>query len=287
MPSRTAVPASRHWPHCCRWRWRATCRSDELIDAFVLGYEVGARAGGWLRVNPGLHVDGNWPALGAAAAVAVLAGPGRQMQRDARWTSPPASCPAACTCRSAPVATCATCTSAHSATLGLDAALAAQAGFDAPPETLGHYADNYCQASTQPMPQAEINLLLDAYLKPFAAVRHVHYGAIAASRIRERLAFETGRIRRIVLSVYEEATVYCNNPRPSTLLAAQFSLTFGIAAMLAHGSLDADSYAPSVFQDPELRRLEALVEVVVDDDLTRGNRRGCALDGRRRRRRHA
>ena len=74
--------------------------------------------------------------------------------------------------------------------------------------------------------------------------------------------------------MYEEATVYCNNPRPSTLLAAQFSLTFGIAAMLACGRLDADSYAPSVFDDPELRRLEALVEVVVDDDLTLGTAGG-------------
>ena len=31
----------------------------ELVDALVLGYEIGARAGGWLRINPGLHVDGN------------------------------------------------------------------------------------------------------------------------------------------------------------------------------------------------------------------------------------
>jgi len=249
---------------------------DELIDAFVLGYEVGARAGGWLRVNPGLHVDGNWPALGAAAAVASLLG----LDEDAtRRAVDIAACQLPCSLY-LPIRTGRNVRNlylAHSATLGLDAALAAQAGFDAPPETLGHYADNYCRASTQPMPEAEINLLLDAYLKPFAAVRHVHYGAIAASRIRERLAFETGRIRRIVLSVYEEATVYCNNPRPSTLLAAQFSLTFGIAAMLARGCLDADSYAPSVFDDPELRRLEALVEVVVDDDLTRGNRRGARL----------
>ena len=46
----------------------------ELVDALALGYEVGARAGGWLRINPGLHVDGNWPALGVAAGVARLIG---------------------------------------------------------------------------------------------------------------------------------------------------------------------------------------------------------------------
>jgi len=249
---------------------------DKLIGAFVLGYEVGARAGGWLRVNPGLHVDGNWPSLGAAAAVAALLGLDDEATRRAVDI---AACQLPCSLY-LPIRTGRNVRNlylAHSATLGLDAALAAKAGFDAPPDALAHYASNYCQASAEPMPDVRARLLLDAYLKPFAAVRHVHYGAIAASRIRDRLAFDTRRIRRIILSVYEEATVYCNNPRPATLLAAQFSLTFGIAAMLARGRLDADSYAPSVFADPELRRLEALVDVVVDDDLTRANRRGARL----------
>ena len=249
---------------------------DDLIDAFVLGYEVSARAGGWLRVNPGLHVDGNWPALGAAAAAAAL------LDLDAEATR-----------RAVDIAGCQLPYSlylpirtgrsvrnlylAHSATLGLDAALAAKAGFDAPADTLAHYAADYCRAASEPMPDAADNLLLDAYLKPFAAVRHVHYGAIAAGRIRGRLACDTRRIRRIVLSTYEEASVYCNNPQPATLLTAQFSLSYGVAAMLARGQLDAHSYAPGVFDDPVLRRLEALVEVQVDEELTRERRRGARL----------
>ena len=249
---------------------------DAFIDAFALGYEVGARAGGWLRVNPGLHVDGNWPALGAAAAAAALV----QLGEEA-------------TVRAVDIAACQLPSSlylpirtgrnvrnlylSHSATLGLDAALAAKAGFDAPPDALAHYAEHHCRASTQPMPAAAVNLLPDAYLKPFASVRHVHYGAIAARRIRHRLGGDAGGIRRIVLSIYEEATVYCNNPRPSTLLASQFSLTFGIAAMLAHGALDAGTYGPLNFNDAVLRRLEALVEVQIDADLTRRDRRGARL----------
>lgn len=249
---------------------------DELIDAFVLGYEVSARAGGWLRVNPGLHVDGNWPALGAAAAAAAL------LELDVDATRRAVDI-AACQLPSSlylPIRTGRSVRNlylAHSATLGLDSALAATAGFDAPPDALAHYASHHCRASSNPMPDAHISLLLDTYLKPFAAVRHVHYGAIAARRIRERLAADTGRIRRIVLSIYEEACVYCSNPRPSTLLAAQFSLTYGVAAMLARGRLDAQSYGSGVFDDPELRRLEALVEVQVDEALTRDGRRGARL----------
>ena len=43
-----------------------------VLDSLVAGYEVGARCGAWLRVKPGMHVDGNWPSLGVAAAMASL-----------------------------------------------------------------------------------------------------------------------------------------------------------------------------------------------------------------------
>src|SRR2546423_1590435 len=47
---------------------------DELLKSLAAGYEVGARAGGWLRIKPGMHVDGNWPGVGVAAAVSRLFG---------------------------------------------------------------------------------------------------------------------------------------------------------------------------------------------------------------------
>ncbi|MEO7938418.1 MAG: MmgE/PrpD family protein [Burkholderiaceae bacterium] len=247
-----------------------------LIDAFVVGYEVNARAGGWLRVRSGMHVDGNWPALGAAAAVGSLLG-----LDDAAMLHAVNS--AACqlpTSLYLPIRTGRSVRNAylaHSATLGLDAALQAQAGFDAPPDALAHYAEFHSQAVAQPMPAAEQDLLPEAYLKPFAAVRHVHYGAIAARRIRERAAGDTSRMTGIHLSVYEEATIYCGNPQPTTPLAAQFSLSFGIAAALRTGTIDALTYQAPAFDDAELRRLEQLVTISVDAALTRQAQRGATL----------
>lgn len=248
----------------------------EFIDALAVGYEVGARAGGWLRVAPGLHVDGNWPALGAAAGVARLLG----LSVDAGMN---AVAIAACQLPSSlylPIRTGCNVRNvylAHSAALGLDSALAAQAGIDAPPDALAYYAEHCCPASADALPQASADLILDAYLKPFAAVRHVHYGALAARRIRSRLDAQTGNITRIVLTIYEEAIVYCGNPLPATALAAQFSLSFGVAAMLRFGELDAASYEAPRFQDAELRRLEALVEVRIDHVLTASRQRGASL----------
>ncbi len=248
----------------------------EFVDALVSGYEVGARAGGWLRIAPGLHVDGNWPALGAAAGVARLLGLPADVAMKAVGI-------AACQLPSSlylPIRTGRNVRNlylAHSATLGLDAALAAQAGFDAPGDALAWYAEYLSPAATQAPPPPAADLILDAYLKPFAAVRHVHYGALGAQRARARLQGQTEGIHRIVLQVYEEAAVYCNNPQPMTLLAAQFSLSFGVASMLRFGTLAPSSYEAPNFLDPELRRLEALVELQIDRQLTLNGERGAHL----------
>ena len=43
-------------------------------NAFALGYEIAGRAGEIWRIRPGMHVDGSWHSLGAAAAAVRLAG---------------------------------------------------------------------------------------------------------------------------------------------------------------------------------------------------------------------
>ena len=246
----------------------------EFIRALVAGYEVGARAGGWLRLVPGLHVDGNWPGLGVAAGVASLLG--LPADRAAQAIDV-----AACQLPSSlylPVRTGLTVRNlylAHSATLGLDAAFAAEAGFCAPADALAEYAERFARADPQPLPPASTDLILDGYLKPFAAVRHVHYGAIAAHALREH--FDTREIRSIDLSVYEEAITYCGNRNPRTPLAAQFSLSFGIASMLRFGHLDPAAYDEPQFSDPELRRLEDLVRIEPDRELSARRQRGARL----------
>jgi 2-methylcitrate dehydratase PrpD len=248
----------------------------EFVDAFVLGYEVGARCGAWLRIQPGMHVDANWPALGVAAGVARLLGlaPAGIVQ-----AIDIAACQLA-TSLYLPVREGRTARNTylgHSASLGLQAAFASAAGIDAPEGALAHYAQTHSAATAQPLPDAATLLLQDAYLKPFAAVRHVHYGATAAREIREQLRGDTAGIEAIVLKVYDEAIVYCGNRAPRTPIQAQFSLSFGIAAMLRFGDVDPSVYAAPRFDDAELRRLEALVVLETDADLTARKQRGATL----------
>lgn len=248
----------------------------QFTDALVLGYEVGARTGAWLRIRPGMHVDANWPSLGVAAGVAKLLG------LDAAGIMQAvniAGCQLA-TSLYLPVASGRTARNtylAHSALLGLQSAFASLAGIDAPADVLAHYASQHAAAAPDPLPGADVTLLLQAYLKPFAAVRHVHYGAVAAQRLRRQLPGGTHTVRRITLTVYEEATVYCGNRAPQTPIQAQFSLSFGLAAVLCFGDIDPPVYAEPRFHDAELRRLEALVELRIDPDLTARRQRGATL----------
>ncbi|MBV8839607.1 MAG: MmgE/PrpD family protein, partial [Alphaproteobacteria bacterium] len=112
--------------------------------------------------------------------------------------------------------------------------------------------------------------ILEGYLKPFAAVRHTHYGVEAALRLRARHAIDADQVAAIRLQVYPEAVQYCHNRAPDSAIQAQFSLSYAIAAALVLGDLGPAAYTN--VDDVRITRLEQLV--VVEADTTR-TRRGA------------
>lgn len=228
----------------------------ELVDALIAGYEVGGRMGEALRIRPGMHVDASWPALGAAAGAARLCGGTARQARDAIEIAA-SQIPFSLYLPVEQGADGRNTYLGHAAWLGAFAARAALAGVDAPRGAVERFSELALGRALPPL-TADGYVILEGYLKRFAAVRHVHYGAEAALRLRQRLG---PRVSRIRLSIYQEALTYCGNRAPRTPIQAQFSLSFGIAAALRFGRLDADLYHGDAFRDPELRRLEALVEL--------------------------
>lgn len=242
-----------------------------LLRALVVGYEVGARAGELWRIRPGMHVDGSWHALGAAAACAILRG--AEAPRAVRI--------AACQIPFSlyrPLAfgmTGRNAYAAHAALLGVLAAAASQAGSEAP---AGGLAEARRLALLHDSPPSRTPagrwLIADAYLKPFAGVRHAHYAAAAAIAARRKLR-PGERIDGIRLEIYGEAVRYAANRAPRTPIAAQFSLSFAVAAGLRFGDLAPDAYR--ALEDPELVRLEGLVEIAEDATMTAAGRRAARL----------
>lgn len=244
------------------------------LAAFALGYEVAARAGEAWRIRPGMHVDGSWHSLGAAAAAARLIGlDAAGVARAVRL--------AACQIPFAMYAPIAAGLDgrnsypAHAALLGQMAAAAAAAGMDAPDTgfaearrlALGHEAD----AVMAPPGQW---LLEEAYQKPFAGVRHAHYAAAAARALRSRL---TAPPRRITIATYAEALRYAGNRAPRAAISAQFSLSWAVAAVLAQGDLGPAAYTEAALADPALRALEAAVELREDSAITASGGRGATV----------
>ena len=254
----------------------------DLLRALSLGYEVGARCGGWLRIRPGMHVDGNWPGLGVAVAVSHLLKL-RPEQTLAALNIAACQMPASLYL---PIKTGHNARNtylSHSALLGLMSAYSAQAGITSPSHALLEYAEHHALDDGLPVPDTTHPFIEDAYFKPFASARHVHYGVEAALKVRQSLASLMGEsefiksINSIVLKVYPEAATYAGNRDPQATITGQFSLSLGVASALRFGHMDPKIYDPALFFDPELRHLERIVEIEVDPDIARSGLRQAVL----------
>lgn len=249
----------------------------EALAAFALGYEVAGRAGEAWRIRPGMHVDGSWHALGAAAAAARLAGGDQAaVGRAVRL----AGCQLPFSLY-APIAAGMDGRNSypgHAVLLGTLAAAGAMAGMDAPE---GGFAEarrlalGLDQDAVVTPPGAW--LLQEAYIKPFAGVRHAHYAAAAAIALRGLPGLRLAAVRSVTLATYAEALRYAANRAPASAIAAQFSLSWAVAAGLVQGDLGPAAYADAALADPALRGIEAMVTLVEDTGLTAAGDRGAGL----------
>ncbi len=245
--------------------------------AFALGYEIAGRAGEIWRIRPGMHVDGSWHSLGAAAAAVRLAGgDAGEVARAIRL--------AACQIPFALYAPIAAGMDgrnsypAHAVLLGAMAAAAARAGMDAPKDGLAEARRIALlhEASATRAPAGEW-LIEQAYIKPFAGVRHAHYAAAAALELRAAVVSRLGDVTALRLETYAEALRYATNRAPARAIQAQFSLSWAVAAALMQGDLGPSAYTDAALADPALRRLEGLVELSEDTALTAAEKRGARL----------
>jgi 2-methylcitrate dehydratase PrpD len=249
---------------------------SELLDAVVIGYELAARLGEVMRIRPGMHVDATFPSFGAAAAASWLLGNGPSGVMAAMQIAA-AQLPASLYVTARQGANSRNTYLPHAATLGLQAACACAAGLQAPhgaieeaqTVTLGH-------AGLPALAAAGEWLILQGYLKPWAGVRHLHYAAAAAQQLRGSVT-DPGEIREIRLSIYPEALTYCGNRAPGTMLQAQFSLSWAVAAMLTTGDLGPDAFSAEALADPRIRRLESQVVLEREDTTGRASARTATL----------
>lgn len=246
-----------------------------LLDAIVWSYELGGRFGEAMRIRPGMHVDGCWGALASAAAAARMGGGNARQVRTAMAL-------AACqipTSLYLPVragSNARNTYAAHAAAMAMFYVASMKAGCTAPADAFREAARFVVGDSKQiewPWADPGEFLIMQGYLKPFAAVRHVHYPAQCALMWRAQ-GIDPTLIEAITIETYPEALVYCGNRAPQTPIQAQFSISYGTAYALRRGDIGPSAYEATALTDPEQSRLEAMVMLRSDSTF---ERRGARL----------
>jgi 2-methylcitrate dehydratase PrpD len=256
---------------------RSTLR--EVLGALAVGYEIGGQLGITYRIRPGMHVDGTWGTFGAAAALASLHKLTPQVALDAINH-------AACQLPFSlyfPISQGSTARNVyvgHGAVLASVAIAAARSGLGGPTGGLAEHTRLLLGKEIE-LPSKNAGndwLILNGYLKKYPITKHVHYGIYPAALWREQQGVPGKNIERVRLRIYREAMVYCGVRAPTTSIQAQFSLSYGVAWALLHGGLTTAAFAPEALVDPEVRRIEAMVEIVEDPELSESGTRGATLE---------
>src|SRR6266516_2502665 len=228
---------------------------ERVLRAAVAGYEVAARLamalGPAAHYRRGFHLTATCGAFGAAAAAGSM-----EFLADGSWTKRFQTGWAACA--------------------GLHAAALAQAGFSGPATILEGrfgflhaYSDG---ATTVPLGAREGFELMRTSLKPHACCRYMQGPIDAVLALRAAHPIAPDAVERVEVGMLAAGIPIVCEPaeakrRPASVVDAQFSLPFGVAAALARGAASPAEFAPVCLHDPTVGALMERVVGVGDPAL--------------------
>ncbi len=242
---------------------------EDLLLAFVAGYELACRAGSLVQPDHyarGFHSTSTVGALGAAMACARLLGLDAARCGHALGI--------AATRASGLKAMFGTDCKAYHAGLaaedGVRAALLARHGMSSRPDVLECRQGFAAALSTDFFPERALVedrwFIRDNLFKYHAACYGTHSTIECAARLRAEHAIDPLAIERIVIRVEKVNDSTCNIARPESSHEAKFSLRFTAALALCGGDTGAlDSYGSVQLADPAIRRLIERTEVELVD----------------------
>jgi 2-methylcitrate dehydratase PrpD len=163
---------------------------------------------------------------------------------------------------------------------GIDSAELAKAGFDAPKEALyGRYG--FFRAFE---PVHDQDLLIDNLgtdfigrdlsYKPFPCCKCIHPAISATLKLRKDNHVAANDVRSIRIGTNRLCNDFLAKPEklkwdPPTMVAAKFSMPFGVSVAAAKGAVGISDFEGAALYDHEVRRLLAATTVEIDDDIER------------------
>lgn len=262
-------PAAHIVPATLALAGTTAVRGPDLLGALVAGFDVAAAVRFSFDLHPLAHPHGTWPAVGVAAAAALLLGLDEDGLAEAIRIA--GSAGLATTFRSAFAgASVRNLYAGLGASAGLVAAQAAAAGVTG---LEGAADDIYgtllgtptvpaagSEGSEAPWPRLEIER---SYIKVHACARYLHSALDALEVALAGHRFEPVDLTGVTVHTYGFAAAM-TNPAPKSSLAARFSLPYALAAAVALGNTGIDAFAPLHLADPQIAALIARIDVVED-----------------------
>jgi len=243
---------------------------QDLLVAFIAGYEAAARAGSATTVRSAVHPFGTAMVVGAAAGVARLRGLGpsatSEVLRVAAAMTPASTQRAAnqgATVRNVLTGMC-------SASGVLAAALAAGgvSGEQRALETVyGVVLGERFESSKLDQGLGERWFVLRNYFKLHACSRWNHAPIEAMASVLSRTALRAEDIEAVTVHTYAPAT-RLDGTAPPNGFAAKHSIPYNVAVRILLGHNGIDAYAPTVVNDRVVRELASRVRVVEDKSYT-------------------
>lgn len=274
-------PAAHIVPAALALAGEVSFSGTELLGALVAGFEVAATVRRSYELHPLVHPHGTWPAIGAAAAAALLLG----LDDDGIAASieiAGSSC-LATTFRSATAgATVRNLYAGLGASTGLVAASAARAGLtglqQGMEDVYGTVVANDRSGAAHPSDDTEAprlggRIVLEierSYFKAHACARYLHS---ALDALEEAVAGShqglLGGIDKVVVHTYGFAASMAD-PAPGNELAARFSLPYALAVALVTRRTGIDAFRPPTLSDPRVRAMAARIDVREDPGYSAG-----------------
>jgi 2-methylcitrate dehydratase PrpD len=181
----------------------------------------------------------------------------------------------------------------RAAEIGLTAALLARRGVTGPAQVLdapwgGLYA---ACAPGESDPAAIARHIDDGYrilrkgFKPYPVCWGINSSADAALALREKGHLTAADVTRVRITISEMSRRMIGGPRTASLLDAQMSVTYAVAAILVRGHLDLRDFEDAALADPAVHAMMARIDLIVDP-AAHGERQTVEIETRGGRRLH-
>ncbi|MBY5162125.1 MmgE/PrpD family protein [Salsipaludibacter albus] len=259
-------PAAHVAPIALARAAEARVTGQELAAALLAGYEVAARAGAATRLHPGVHPHGNWGALGAAAAVARLAGDDAATTTAAIGAAgglvlatPFATVLAGNRVRDAWIA--------HANLAGLHARSLAAAGLATATATVDHTLGGLLGELDEAVLADDLGerwTVTEGYFKQHASCSYTHPPADAVLELREDV--DPDAVRAVRVRTHHLAAGLAALRRDDRL-GAMFSIPWVVGVALVHGDCAPARFSDAGRRDSTVARVAERVAVVHDPAL--------------------